>query len=183
MRSGLFIRATLSELLSALQWPEVPVEVAGSNSEPPPGPGVRITAFEYDSSWVFLDSSGDEAAETMLVELLVQEDSGRRAIKCRIDIPGDDFFFELVEDGRVLEGFHSAGRGWDVMEFTSEVRKVPAQQMLDPERFLLESLSLHGLVPRSNIDSRSEKVALKVGVTPRSSGWLRKLLGAAWPGE
>lgn len=181
MKTGLFIRTTLSDFLHRLEVSKAPVAVVQAGREAN-REVEEYVACAHDHRWVHIDTGGLEAVEVLLVEHLASEEGGLLAIRCRFDRPEEDFFFEIVGKGRVLEGFHSAGGGWDALEFSSELRQIPAQHMLDPADFMLESLREHGLTAGGDPGGSGGKVRLRMTAGEKNSSWMSRLFGAAWWG-
>ncbi len=183
--SGIFVKIDLDDLISSLpgrlivHGPSrftVGMEPEGSDPEE----RSVLELSQWSDEWCLIEITGPEELTVLVVESVVRHETVSEVLSCHYRSEAREYSYAFFRDGRLLETFESMGPSIETVKFTSELRRIPLQNLLRASDFMIGSLSQFGIDSISGPMAEVRKVKLHVKFPGKRTFW-QALLGAALP--
>ena len=180
--SGVLVRVKMDDLVSSLPDRLVscgPPGLKASVVEGDPDPDVRGTLElnQWSDFWCHLKVDGTDELSTLLVESLVKIQPVKELVTCRFVPESGEYSYAYFRNGELLESFECSGPSMETINFTSELRKVPIQNILRASEFMAASMEQFGIEPEPKHKARLGDAVIQVDFPGRKTFW-QTLLGA-----
>ena len=175
MRSNAHVLAqSIEESLRQLGY-IVAAEDAASEEEDR-GEEIRLSVSPWADNWSRVHLFDEERLRPLLEEL-VDHDSLGEMIYCHFKPEENQYSYHLYRAGRMVESFTSGGSGMGSVSFTSDLRQIPLQKLLEAEPFFLASLELFGMTLRPLGKHRGVS-EVEIVAVPGKTSFLKRFFGS-----
>ncbi|MGD8353135.1 MAG: hypothetical protein PVJ01_03135 [Pseudomonadota bacterium] len=180
--SGVLVKARLDDLVSNL--PEILVlygppglKAAVVEGDHDPDPNETLVLEQWSETWCLLSVNDNENLTALVVESLSGTEVVSEFLTCSYTPAAGEYSYALFRRGEMLESFECRGPSMEIVNFRSEIRKVPLQSILRASEFMVDSMKEHGVDPDSGVEDRSGKAMIRVDFPGKRKFW-HVLLGA-----
>ena len=136
---------------------------------------------QWSDDWCLIEITGPEELAALVVESVVRHEPVSEVLSCSYRSGSGEYSYALFREGTLLETFESKGPSIETVKFTSELRRVPLQNLLNASDFMVESMRQLGIDTSSGPRTNLRKVRVQVKFPGKKTFW-QALLGAASPG-
>ena len=183
--SGIFVKTQLEELLSSLPARLIacgPSRLSITFGPDPSGePGESFLSIsQWSDDLCLVEVAGSEDLTALVVRSVAEHDPMEEVLSCHYKPEAGEFSYALYREGRPLETFESRGPALETLNFTSELRRVPLQSILQASDFMIESLSHHGIEGGLESAVPEQKAILHVDLPGKKTFWQMLLGAASW---
>ena len=181
--SGIFVRTGLDDLISSLPGRlittgpsrlTIAMEPEGSDPEEPS----ILELSKWSDEWSLIEITGPEELTELVVQSLVRHDPVDEVLSCHFRSEAGEYSYAFFREGKILETFEGRGPSIETVNFTSELRRVPIQDLLKASDFMIDSVSQFGIYSSSKPIAEVQKVTFHVNLPGKRTFW-QVLLGAA----
>jgi hypothetical protein len=181
--TGIFVKTELDMLISSLpdrliaRGPSrltVDVEPKDSDADEQSFLGLS----QWSDEWCFIEIRGPVELASLVVESVVKHEPVSEVLSCHFLPEEGEFSYALFRDGLLLESFESSGPSIETVNFTSELRRVPIQNLLRASDFMIDALCDFGIDSSMSPIAEVRKVVFHVNLPGKRTFW-QMLLGAA----
>jgi len=152
------------------------MEPANSELEEP----AIIELSQWSDDWCFIEITGPGELTELVVESVVRHEPVSEVLSCHYRSETGEYSYALFIEGKPMETFESKGSSIESVNFTSDLRQVPLQNMLRAADFMIESMKQFGIDSGSVPLTRVTKAMFYIKLPDKKTFW-QALLGAASP--
>jgi len=181
--SGIFVRADLGNLISSL--PERLIAagpsrltVATESETPESGEKAVLELSQWSDVWCLIEITGPAELTALVVQSVVRHEPMSEVVSCHYLPVAGEYSYALFREGESMETFESKGPSLDIVNFTSELRRVPIQSLLRASDFMIDSMNQFGIEAGARPSEEVRKVRINVGLPGKKTFW-QALLGTA----
>ena len=181
--SGIFIRTELDDLISSM-----PGRLIASGPArltvvtEPEGSDLKeqsvLELSQWSDEWCLVEITGHEELTSLVVQSVVRHEPVSEVLSCHFRSEEGEYSYAFFREGSLLETFESRGPSIETVNFTSEIRRIPLQNLLKASDFMIESMSQFGIDSSSRPMAEIRKVMFYVTLPGKRTFW-QVLLGAA----
>ena len=180
--SGIFVKSELDELASSL--PARLIATGPSRLTVVMEPETReydepsvLELGQWSDEWCLIEVAGPEELTALVVQSLVQYEPASDVLSCHYHSEAGEFSYALFREGKPMETFEVMGAPMETVKFTSELRKVPLQNLLKAADFMIESLGNLGIKSGSGPAGKAQRTRIQVNLPGKKTLW-QMILGA-----
>jgi len=181
--SGIFVKTELDDLVSSLPGRliasgpsrlNIAMETEGSGPEEQS----ILELSKWSDEWCLIEITGPEELTALVVESVVRYDPVSEVLSCHFMSEAGEYSYAFFREGVILETFECRGPSVETVNFTSELRRVPLQNLLGASDFMIGSMSQFGIDSTSRPLAEIRKVRFHVKLPGKRTFW-QVLFGAA----
>lgn len=180
--SGVFVKSKLDDLVSSL--PGRLVATGPSRLTVAVEPEIRefnvpsvLELVQWSDEWCFIEVAGPEELTALVVQSLVEYEPAGEVLSCHYRYKAGEFSYALFREGKPMETFEVRGATMETVKFTSELRKVPLQNLLKASDFMIESLNILGINSDPAPVDKIRRTRMQVNLPDKKTLW-QMILGA-----
>ena len=148
--------------------------------DPHPKDWAILRMDRWSEEWCLIGIDGPENLTSLLVDCLVRLKDLTEFVTCRFEPEAGEFSYAFFREVRPLETFEGSGPAAETVNFTSELRRVPIQQLLRASEFMTNAMEQFGIASGNRETSVPMEVGFYVRLPGKDTFW-QKLLGTASP--
>ncbi|MDF1525780.1 MAG: hypothetical protein RRA15_00605 [bacterium] len=183
--TGILVRTDLDDLSSSLPGRLIACGPSRLTVEKSPeATGLETVFFlelcQWSDEWCLIEITGPEELAALVVKSVVRHEPVSEVLSSIYRPGAGEYSYALFREGTLLETFESKGPSMETVKFTSELRRVPLQNLLGASDFMIESMNQFGIDTSSRPVTDHRKVRIEVNLPGKRTFW-QALLGAASP--
>ena len=180
--SGVFVKSELDDLVSSL--PGRLIGTGPSRLTVVMEPEIRefdvvsvLELAQWSDEWCLIEIAGPEELTALVVQCLVEYEPAGEVLSCHYRSEAGEFSYALFREGKPMETFEVRGATMETVKFSSELRKVPLQNLLKASDFMIESLGILGINSDPGHVGNARKIRMQVNLPGKRTLW-QMILGA-----